>query len=145
MKTELTGNLVASNSTIIDAPIEHVWKVQTEIGNWPSWQRDVTEAQLLGPLSKGTTFKWKAMGMDISSELQEVSKYKVIGWTGVSVGMKAEHYWHFEKQDSKTKVTTEESLSGWLPSIIKFFKPAFLEETLSKSLETLKNYSEATK
>lgn len=145
MKTKLTGSLVTVNSITIDAPIGHVWKLQTSINDWPSWQNDITSAELLGPLQKGSQFKWKAMGMNILSELQEVVQRKVIGWTGVSIGMRAVHYWYFEKQGSKTKVTTEESLSGWLPSIIKIFKPDFLEDAVAKSLETLKMYSEKTK
>lgn len=85
------------------------------------------------------------MGMGITSTLQEVEPNKIISWIGDSIGMHAIHIWHFEKQGNKTKVITEESLSGWFPSIIKRFKKNFLEESLTKALETLKIEAESYK
>lgn len=91
---------------------------------------------------KGATFKWKAMGINIVSELQEVVSNKSIGWTGNSLGMSAVHLWKFEKLGNNTRVITEESLSGWLPMLIKIIKPDFLEQSLLKALLTLKNHAE---
>ena len=142
MNIDKNAPLVSRNETIINAPIEKVWKIQTDINNWPKWQKEISSAQLTGELKKGTAFRWKVMGMNITSELQEVEKNKTIGWTGNSIGMNAIHFWYFEKQGNKTKVTTEESLSGWLPKIIKIFKPNFLNESLEKSLNTLKLQAE---
>lgn len=87
-------------------------------------------------------FKWKALGMGITSTLQEVDPPHTIGWTGDSLGMHAVHVWHLESSNGKTKVTTEESLSGWFPKILKFFNPNFLDQSLQKSLETLKATAE---
>lgn len=136
--------LIAKKEEIINASIERVWKIQSDINNWPQWQKEITFARLEGALEKGTVFRWKAMGMNISSMLQEVVVNKTIGWSGKSFGMQAVHIWKFEKQGDKTKVITEESLSGWFPMLIKLFKPDFLDESLSKALQTLKNHVEKT-
>lgn len=133
-KAPLTGR----REILIDAPIERVWEVQTDIENWPKWQKEVTFAKLDGELRPGTAFQWKAMGVNITSVLQEVVENESIGWSGRSIGMGAAHIWRFERQGKGTKVITEESLSGWLPRLIKLFKPEFLEEALAKSLRTLK-------
>ncbi len=119
-----------------------MWQIQSDINNWPVWQKEVTFAKLEGKLVKGATFKWKAMGINIVSELQEVVSNKSIGWTGNSLGMSAVHLWKFEKLGNNTRVITEESLSGWLPMLIKIIKPDFLEQSLLKALLTLKNHAE---
>jgi len=145
MNINSKASLIAKKETVINAPVHHVWKIQSDIDNWPKWQKEVSYAKLQGKLAKGTKFQWKAMGMNISSKLQEVVENKTIGWTGKSFGMDAVHFWNFEKHGNMTKVITEESLSGWFPKIIKIFKPDFLEQSLSKTLETLKNQVETTK
>jgi len=145
MIIEADAPLRARKDIVINAPVSHVWMVQSDINNWPKWQKEVSIAKLHGRLAKGTVFTWKAMGMNINSELQQVIENKIIGWSGKSIGMKAIHIWTFEKQGNKTMVTTEESLSGWFPTIIKLFKPDFLEESLSNALFTLKRQSELNK
>lgn len=145
MNIDAKAPLKATKNILIDAPVNHVWTVQSDIDNWLKWQKEVSHAKLQGKLARGTTFTWKAMGMNITSELQEVIENKIIGWSGKSIGMNAIHIWKFEKQGNKTKVITEESLSGWFPIIIKLFKPDFLEQSLLKALQTLKNQAEKTK
>ncbi len=144
MEIDFKSPLKAKKDIVIDAPVDIVWAIQSDIESWPKWQKEVSYAELQGKLIKGTIFNWKAMGMKITSELQEVSKNKIIGWTGKSIGMNAVHIWYFEKHGNKTKVITEESLSGWMPVIIKMFKPEFLEDSLSKALLTLKSQAEAS-
>ncbi len=145
MKIDSHAPLIAKKRELINAPINHVWKIQSDINNWPKWQKEISDAKLHGKLAKGTTFTWKAMGMNINSKLQEVIENKVIGWSGESFGMNAIHIWKFEKQGNKTLVTTEESLSGWFPRLIKLFKADFLEQSLTKALLNLKNQAEKTK
>ena len=145
MNIDTSAPLIGKKNIIINAPVDHVWSIQSDVDSWPKWQKDISFAKLQGKLVKGAMFKWKAMGMNITSELQEVVENKTIGWTGKSFGMNAKHFWYFEKQGNKTKVTTQESLSGFLPTLIKIFKPNFLEQSLSKSLLTLKNEAENTK
>lgn len=40
----------AHDSTIIHAPIEKVWAIQTNLDNWPSWQPDIQDVRLEGDL-----------------------------------------------------------------------------------------------
>ncbi len=145
MGIDTRAPLKAKKEIVIDAPINHVWIVQSDIKNWPKWQKEVSFTNVQGELAKGTVFTWKAMGMNITSELQEVIENKIIGWSGKSIGMNAIHIWRFEKQGNKTIVTTEESLSGWFPKLIKIFKSDFLEQSLLKALQTLKHQAEKTK
>lgn len=145
MNIDTTAPLIGKKDIEINAPVHHVWAIQSDIKSWPKWQKDISSVNIEGKLTKGTVFKWKAMGMNITSVLQEVNENKTIGWSGKSIGMNAIHVWKFEKQGNKTIVTTEESLSGWLPMLIRLFNPDFLEQSLSKSLLNLKNQAEKTK
>jgi uncharacterized protein YndB with AHSA1/START domain len=142
MQIDQNAPLNAKKDIEIAAPIEQVWSLLTDIAAWPTWQPDITHARLEGNLSAGATFLWKAKGLNITSTIQELEPKMKVGWTGKSIGMSAIHRWTFEPQGSYTHVTTEESLSGWFPALLKIFDPQFLTKSLSTSLQTLKNEAE---
>ena len=135
---DTTAPLFARKELLIEASIEKVWSIQTDIERWPEWQSDISSATLQGELTAGTTFKWKASGLGILSTLHTVNPQNEIGWTGVSLGMFAIHNWTFKEQEGGTLVITEESLSGWLASLFKTFDKNFLEKSLEASLQKLK-------
>ena len=130
--------LFARKELFINAPVEKVWNIQTDIEGWPEWQSDITSANLHGELAAGTTFNWKASGLGIVSTLHTVNPKNEIGWTGASLGMFAVHNWTFQRQDNGTLVITEESLSGWLAGLFKLFDKNFLGKSLEASLQKLK-------
>lgn len=138
MNIDTNAPVFARKEIIIHAPVEKVWQIQTDIENWSKWQPDVTSAKLEGTLAAGTTFRWKAKGLNIVSTLHTVKPHQQIGWTGVSLGMFAIHNWMFEARGEATLVITEESLSGWLARLMKMFAPNFLEKSLEASLQILK-------
>lgn len=41
--------VIARDEILISAPIETIWDTQTNIEEWPCWQRDVDGAELDGP------------------------------------------------------------------------------------------------
>src|SRR5919107_5746867 len=84
----------AERQLFIEAPRERVWGLLSDIGDWPRWQSGVSNAQLEGPLSPGTSFRWKAGSMGIRSTLAEVTPPFHIAWDGRAVGMRAHHAWH---------------------------------------------------
>jgi uncharacterized protein YndB with AHSA1/START domain len=142
MNIDQNAPMTACKEIFIAAPLEKVWALQTDIERWPEWQPDVASAKLEGDLAVGTIFRWKAQGINITSTLQEVEPGRRIGWTGSAIGMTAVHIWTFEPREDGTWVITEESLSGWLPRILKIFDPAFLEKSLDESLQVLKAKAE---
>lgn len=143
-KVDTQAVLVARSETLINAPIDTVWALQTDINRWHEWQPDVVSARLEGDLTTGTIFRWKAAGLNITSTLQIVELKKRIGWTGNALGLQAIHLWEFKAQDNSTWVATEESLSGVMARLLKLFDKKFLEKSLEKSLATLKATAEKT-
>lgn len=142
MDIDTNAPVFARKEIIIHAPVEYVWQIQTDIENWSKWQPGITSTKLDGDLKAGTTFRWKAKGLNIVSTLHTVKLHRQIGWTGISPGMFAVHNWTFEARGEATLVTTEESLSGWLTRLMKLFDPDFLEKSLETSLQILKTRSE---
>jgi len=142
MNIDTNAPVFARKEILIHAPVEKVWQIQTDIENWSKWQPDITSTKLDGDLKAGTTFRWKAKGLNIVSTLHTVKLHRQIGWTGISPGMFAVHNWTFETRGEATLVTTEESLSGWLTHLMKLFDPDFLEKSLETSLQILKTRSE---
>lgn len=142
MNIDKNAPMTARQEIIINAPVQKVWAVQTDLANWPRWQPDISTIALDGPLAAGMIFRWKAKGLSITSTIVELESERRITWTGKSVGTGAIHIWIFEPQGDQTRVITEESLSGWFPRIIKVFMPGFLDKGLQDALALLKAESE---
>ncbi len=142
MEINTNAPVFARKEIIIHAPLEKIWQIQSDIENWPSWQPDIVTAKLNGELKAGTTFRWKAQGLNITSRLHTVEPNHRIGWTGTALGMYAIHNWSFDANGATTLVVTEESLSGWLTRLMKLFDPHFLEKSLEATLQRLKNIAE---
>lgn len=142
MNIDQNAPVTAQDEIIIHAPIETVWAIQSDLARWPEWQSNISSVQFDGELAAGKVFRWKAQGLTITSTLQVVEPPRQIGWTGVAMGMKAAHLWHFEAVPEGTKVSTEESLSGWFTRLMALFDRKFLNKSMAASLATLKRRAE---
>ncbi|HZX08490.1 SRPBCC family protein [Kribbella sp.] len=99
-------------STVIDAPLERVWQLHTDIDSWAEWNDDVDEAKLDGPVEPGTSFRWKTHGLDITSTIRELVPGARLVWGGPANGIDGVHVWTFESNGDQVTVHTEESWSG---------------------------------
>lgn len=92
-----------------------VWKLISEIPRWPEWASQIKSVDITGELRKGTEFQWKNNGMKINSKLQKVDPEKYLSWTGKALWIRAVHIWELQPlPDGETKVTTAESMDGFL-------------------------------
>ncbi|MBS4214112.1 SRPBCC family protein [Neobacillus rhizophilus] len=106
------AQVIVDLTTVIDAPLQTVWSLQTDINQWPSWQQDITQAQLFGPLAEGSTFKWVTHGLQIDSTISQVDPLRRIVWGGPALGIDGVHVWAFEFTPKGTVVNTTESWDG---------------------------------
>ncbi|MFD6972497.1 SRPBCC family protein [Streptomyces sp. NPDC059979] len=104
--------VLARLSTVIDAPLETVWQLHTDIGAWATWNTDIDQAVLNGPLATGSSFTWKTHGLDITSTVLELIPGERIVWGGPAGGITGIHVWTFEQTGDRVTVHTEESWSG---------------------------------
>lgn len=144
MKIPINENAPArtKNQIEISAPIEIVWKILTNIDDWPKWQKSVSEAVMMGSVEEGTKFNWKAGGLSFKSCIHTSKPNKEFGWTGVTFGASAIHNWKFAEKGNKTIVNVEESLQGVFPKFFKGFFQKELDKGVLTNLEELKTASE---
>lgn len=147
MKTKINkvAPAVEKQQIFIDAPVEVVWEVLTNIDGWPEWQKAVQKAELLEPLQEGAKFNWRAGGIRFKSEIHTYDPYSSFGWTGKTMGASAVHNWNFRKEKEGTVVSVEESLEGVYPSLLKKKFRKELKSGMEINLQELKAESERRK
>lgn len=124
--------------TIINATPERVWRILTDIDQWPKWMGNVRKAKINGPLLPDTTFKWHASGFSINSTIHIVEPFSNFGWSGRSMGIFAIHNWSLTSFDGATSVTVSESMQGLVARIFRKSLNRMLENDMIKSLEYLR-------
>jgi uncharacterized protein YndB with AHSA1/START domain len=142
MDVNRTAPVVAEAHAVVRAPLNEVWRVQTDIAEWPRWNREVARVEMRGPLAPGTTFRWKAGGAPIVSTIKEVVPERRIVWTGRTLGTRAVHVWAFEPHAEGTLVRTVESFDGLLARLLAGYLRRMLTGTLQRGLAALQREAE---
>ncbi|MFD7118905.1 SRPBCC family protein [Streptomyces sp. NPDC059892] len=118
----------ARTETVINAPLSTIWKLQTDVESWPSWQPHVETVERLGhgPFRKGSAFRWTtpippnpatpATSLEITSTVEQLKRDSCIRWTGPAIGeglrINGVHVWNFTKVKGGVLVRTEETHTG---------------------------------
>ncbi|MET7568958.1 SRPBCC family protein [Streptomyces sp. NPDC005492] len=131
-------------STVIDAPLERVWALHTDIDAWADWNPDIDEAKLDGPLLPGASFRWKTHGLDITSTVREIVPGERLVWGGPANGIEGVHVWTFEPTGDQVTVHTEESWSGAPVEAATAELGQALNASLTEWLGALKSRAEQT-
>jgi uncharacterized protein YndB with AHSA1/START domain len=104
--------VVAHHEVEIDAPLETVWRLHTDVNSWPGWNPDITAAQLDGTFEPGESFDWTSYGFSVTSTIYEVVPRLRIFWGGTAGGITGVHEWLFEETPGGVRVITNESFAG---------------------------------
>lgn len=130
----------ASRTVSIDAPVETVWAVLTDVPRWAGWYADLRGATLVGPFAAGASltygglFKHKLAIAKVRGRDLVMLYGKLMGYSGVT-------RWELEAAPgSRTHVTFTESSDGFL--IAPLYGSARLGEHLERWLEKLKARAE---
>ncbi|MGY0019976.1 SRPBCC family protein [Streptomyces sp. YJ-C3] len=115
-------------AAVIHAPLRTLWKLQTDVERWPSWQPHVERAHRVdhGPFREGSAFRWTtpvppnpatpATSLDITSTVEQLEHGSCIRWTGPAVGeglhIDGVHVWNFTEVRGGVLVRTEETHAG---------------------------------
>lgn len=137
---------VKSGSQIeIEAPIDIVWRILTDINHWTTWQKEVTKTVVHGAIGQGTRFDWKAGGLSFKSRIHTSVRESMFGWTGTTIGASAIHNWTFEANGNMTIVKVEESLQGLFPRLFTGYFQKNLDSGIIRNLKELKFAAENSK
>ncbi len=112
MEINTAAPVVTRDEILVDAPIETIWSLQTDVAAWPSWQPDVDGAESEGALAVGSVFRWQTAGLDITSTVGQIDPPHRIVWGGSAQGITAVHFWSLEPKADGVLVRTEESWAG---------------------------------
>jgi uncharacterized protein YndB with AHSA1/START domain len=130
--------ITASGSVDVSASPGEVWALLADIAQWPTWNPDVREARLDGELQPGSRFVWSSGPGRIRSVLRSVVQARELGWTGSTMGVRAVHVWRIEPTPRGSRVTTEESWSGWTIRFMHRRMEKVLREAVFHGLHNLK-------
>lgn len=114
---------------VIDAPLRTVWRIQTDVERWPSWQTAVISNKRLdhGPLRRGSAFRWStpvpetplnpATTLVVTSTVRQLQHQRCLRWNGPAVGAgltidEGVHVWTFTDIGGRVLVRTEETWRG---------------------------------
>lgn len=145
--------------TTIDAPLRTIWKIQTDVERWPSWQQPVLSSERLdhGPLRPGSTFRWTtpvpetplnpATILVVTSTIRQLQHQKCLRWDGPAIGEglsidEGVHVWTFTEVDGRVLVRTEETWRGDQVEQDVGFSTAALRAGLETWLAELKTLAE---
>ncbi|UPK68523.1 SRPBCC family protein [Chitinophaga filiformis] len=110
--------VITRKSIVINAPVEKVWKIFSDVDDWDTWQKEIVSPALNGQFKEGAAFDWKSNGLTIHSTLNNVQPNREVSWSGPAFGAFAIHRWHFSMQNGQTLVLVEESMEGWLVQLL---------------------------
>lgn len=138
-----SATVVVRREVRIEAPIDLVWRLHTDVAGWPAWQTDVDSAQIDGPLVPGATFRWSTHGLEVTSTVYEVDAPRRILWGGPAQGITGIHEWTFTADGDATIVRTAESWEGDPVRADSENLGAALDASLGSWLELLRAKAEA--
>ena len=104
--------VITRDEILIDAPLERVWGLHTDISSWSEWLPDIDASTIEGPLAVGTVFRWQTYSLSIESTIQEIDPPRRIVWSGPAQGITAIHVWTMTPSVDGVVVRTEESWDG---------------------------------
>ena len=139
-----TAPVIARHEIDINAPLETVWRLQTDVDNWPSWQTDITAASLDGPFAPGSSFTWTSSGFTVTSSLYAVAERARTLWGGPGQGIMGIHEWLYTPTPTGVHVTTHESFSGEPIAADIAGMQSVLDKSLTDWFTRLKETAEAT-
>ncbi|MEU4833079.1 SRPBCC family protein [Streptosporangium sp. NPDC023615] len=145
--------------TVIAAPLRTVWRIQTDVERWPSWQKPVLSGKRLdrGPLRPGSSFRWTtpvpetelnpATTLVVTSTVRQLRHQRCLRWEGPAIGAglridKGVHVWTFTEVGGRVVVRTEETWRGDQVEQDVGFSTAALGGGLETWLKELKTVAE---
>ncbi|MBB6498738.1 SRPBCC family protein [Pedobacter cryoconitis] len=139
----LDAPVQTKKSIVIHADQKKVWTILADVNHWAEWQSDIKNPELKGAFRPGHSFTWKSGGLNIRSDIQIATPLTKIGWCGPALGAFAVHIWTFTTLiDGSTRVDVEESMEGWLVSVLSHQFQTGLDTSLDKWLGALKATAE---
>lgn len=149
------GNVAvyARNEIEIGAPPERVWDWLVGAERWPLWYGNCASFRFTdaggvevagGPnLAAGRSFEWRTFGARVRSTVRVLEPFSELGWDARATGLYAYHGWMLEPVAAGCRVVTEETQSGLVPMLARWYLRRMLRRGHQGWLEDLRRVAEA--
>ncbi len=139
-KIKENASIRDQRSIIINAPIDKVWSVLTDVGNWSNWNQEVKNLKLSTESAVGSEFQWKIGKMNARSVIQLMDANQIFSITCKSSLVERIYVWTLEEDEAQTIATVSTSLQGLFAILIASHQEVHSE--LLNWLECLKQEAE---
>lgn len=110
---------------LIPAAPERIWRWLCRATLWPDWYPVCTWVRFRdngGPdLALARPFVWKSFGVRVRSTVRVFEPFGELGWDATAFGLRAYHGWLIAPRDSGSLVVTEETQSGPLTAMGRWY------------------------
>lgn len=127
----------------INAPLDTVWNLHTDVDAWPTWNLEVTAAKLDGAFAPGNSFTWTSYDLTVTSTIYIVEDHSRTLWGGAAQGIMGIHEWRFAPSPAGVQVITTESWAGDAAGADPTGMQSILDNTLTAWLTRLKQKAES--
>jgi uncharacterized protein YndB with AHSA1/START domain len=135
--------VLAHHEIDIEAPLERVWELHTDVAAWPEWQKEITEARIEGAFEPGTSFDWISYDFPVTSTIYDVKDRSRSLWGGTAQGITGIHEWLFTETPTGVHVETNESFAGEPVEADAATMQSMLDGSLAAWLGHLKSAAES--
>ena len=135
--------VLAHHEVEIQATLDEVWRLHTDVNAWTTWQSDISTASLEGAFEVGSSFSWSSYGLAVTSTIYSITDHSRVLWGGTGAGITGIHEWTFADSPTGVRVTTTESFAGAPVEADVFNMQALLDQSLTAWLQQLKTAAEA--
>jgi hypothetical protein len=133
----------------INAPLQRVWDVFSDISNWGDWNPVCRECRFEtgNALVKGSCISFELtpviFPMRIAPEVGHCEPGKKVVWSGSKMGIHAEHEFFFEENDNGVELKSIEHFKGPMLFFAKLlFLPSRLHGLTIRLLDAIKEKAE---
>ena len=147
-----SASITSAHDLLVDAPVDRVWGLLTDVEGWSDWQQAVTSIERVdsGALAAESQFIWTtpvpesqlspADTLTITSTVQQVDPGNCLLWQGPAIGESIQidegiHLWTFTEVEGGTLVHTEESWDAPVLSALEGADAEAAEGMLGGGLE----------
>ena len=132
----------AAQTITIDAPLEKVWRIQTNVADWANWYAYLRNAKLHGPFVPGTALTYGGFPKH-DLMIAKVEHQSLVTVYGKYMGFSGITRWEFKRlAETQTQVTFTESSAGFLLSVL--YSNEKLADHLRQWLDKLKVQAESS-
>ena len=110
--------MIIRDAVWIDAPIEIVWEVFSEIEHWGDWNPVCRECRFEAgeAITEGACISFELnpmlLPMRIAPVVTDCNPGRSVTWSGEKWGIRAEHTFNFEPADSQVRLESIETFTG---------------------------------